>query len=103
MNIFMPVFNLNEITATAYHSADSAQRDIYNSQMAGATYFTMAVNIVGVLIFMWFMPVDKAQCKEWLTNKAWHCPSIGILALAIALAAFGFSTIVSFLSLFPET
>jgi len=103
MNIFLPVFNLNEINGSVYDAADSALRSIYNSDMAGATYLTAVVNIVGVLVFMWFQPIDKAQCKEWLEDKRWHRPAVGILSLSIAVACFGFSTLVSFLSLFPET
>lgn len=102
-NIFVPVFSLGDISLEKYQSATYREKEVYNSNMADATYLTLGINVAGLLLFMWLLPKDRYQTLEWLSDKAWHRPSVACLGLGIAVAAFAFSTLASFLSLFPET
>jgi len=102
-NIFVPIFSLGDITLEKYNSADAAQKNVYNTNMANATYLAAAINLAGLLIFIWFLPIDKQQTRAWLSEKGWHRPIVGCLGLGISVALFIFSTTVTFLTLFPET
>jgi len=99
-NIFMPIFKLNDITMQSY---DEATKDEYNGRLANATYFTISVNVAATLIFMWFQPKSKAQCKAWLEAERFRNWRVGTLCLVIGSSALAFMLTVSFLSIFPST
>lgn len=98
-NLFIPAFKLDDITMTTYRS----NRELYNQRMANATYFAMAVNILGTLIFSFSSPTGINMCKNWLVDKRWHGTGVGVLALMVGGSSLLFSLVVSFLSIFPST
>jgi hypothetical protein len=106
MSIFQPVFGLPEIIAPGhnYHNESAHDRDVDNQKMANATYFTIIVNIVGVLVTAFMIPKDKAQCKEWLEAPGfWRSAANGVLGSVIGWGCLFFSLIVSFLEIIPAT
>merc|ERR1711879_541045 len=98
-NILLPIFSLNGI-AGHYESRPYHQGQ-YNDYLATATYFTIAVNVIGSLIFCWCLPRDKAQCKEWLAR--WRHTSVGVWNLVFGGGVLFFSLTVSILSALPAT
>jgi hypothetical protein len=106
MSIFQPVFGLPEIIAPGhnYHNESAHQQDVDNQKMANATYFTIIVNIVGVVVTAFMIPKDKAQCKEWLEAPGfWRSTANGVLGSVIGWGCLFFSLIVSFLEIIPAT
>jgi hypothetical protein len=102
MNLLLPVFDLNGISPrTHYDAVDSATRDLYNSRMASATYFTIAVNASAALVFCWFLPKGKQQCHEWLAK--WRRPATGVFNLSVGWVVLLFSLTISMLSAIPST
>eukprot|EP00928_Gymnodinium_smaydae_P035810 TRINITY_DN25134_c0_g1_i1.p1 TRINITY_DN25134_c0_g1~~TRINITY_DN25134_c0_g1_i1.p1 ORF type:complete len:561 (+),score=75.81 TRINITY_DN25134_c0_g1_i1:49-1731(+) len=102
-NLFVPVFALGDISLENYITADAAQKQSYNTNMANATYVSLGINVAGLLACMWMLPKDKRETHKWLSDKMWHKPSVACIGLSVATATFLFSTVASFLSLFPGT
>ncbi|CAE8637009.1 unnamed protein product [Polarella glacialis] len=98
-NLFLPIFQLNGIPDL--YKKDLANRALYNSRLAAATYFTIVTNLVGSAIFCWFLPKDKAQCKTWFAQ--WQRKPTGVFNLAFGGGALFFSLVVSVLSGLPST
>lgn len=98
-NVFVPIFHLNGINKDSYN----LEQDDDNKNMAAATYFTMVANVAGALIFCWFFPRSKRQCKEWLDDEKWKRPVVGVAVVAMGGSALVFSLVVSMLSVFPAT
>jgi len=85
---------------------DSWQKacDHDNTLMAIATGFTMAVNIVGVVLISFMIPRDKKDCKDWLeAGGCWKSVQIGVLGSVVGWGSLFFSLTVSFLSIIPGT
>jgi len=111
-NLFVPIFGLNGIACNYFppHGPNathcpgpSLPREVYNVRMAHATYFTIAVNLVGALIFCWFLPKDKLQCRTWLVDSRWHRPAVGVVNLVLGGGVLFFSVVMSVLSTLPAT
>jgi len=104
-NLFVPIFNLHGISQDYFPTKTNPNppQHIYNTRMADATYFTMAVNLVGALVFCWFLPQQKHQCKEWAEDSWWKRPSIGFFNVILGGGVLAFSVLVSLLSAFPAT
>lgn len=98
-NLFVPVFKLNGIEHVYKKELD--MRHEFNTRMNYATYFTMAVNLMGAFAFCMFLPKNKDQCKVWAA--AWRKPCIGILNLTVGTTVLLFSITISLLSVFPAT
>jgi len=98
-NIFFPIFSLNGIASN--YETHPANRPDYNSHLAAATYFTIAVDIIGSLTFCWCLPKDKRQCRVWLGQ--WHHVSAGVWNLFFGGGVLFFSLTVSVLSALPAT
>lgn len=96
-NVFVPVFSLNSISTATYTPSQD------NPRLAGASYLTLGVNIVSALIVMWCMPKSQSETREWAKDLRWQRVSVGVAGLVTFSGAFIFSTLVSFLSIFPET
>merc|ERR1712066_587631 len=77
-SVFAEPFKLGPINAdewSSYHCARSngTWSDVpaepichtWENRMATATWVTLAVNLAGVAVFMWFMPKNGAHCREW--------------------------------------
>jgi len=105
-NLFVPVFNLNGVSASTYFPCPSnpnPDQAKMNQDMANATYFTIVVNIAATLIFCVFFPKSKAQTREWRDDNWWHTRTVGFTGAILGAGGFAFAIIVSFLSLFPST
>ncbi|CAK9097558.1 Uncharacterized protein SCF082_LOCUS45763 [Durusdinium trenchii] len=104
-NLFVPIFDLHGIAQSYFPTKTNPHppQQLYNSHMAHATYFTMAVNLLGALTFCWFLPQQKEQCKDWAEDSIWKRPSVGTVNLLLGGGVLLFSVVVSLLSAFPET
>jgi hypothetical protein len=100
MNFLLPVFSLNGI-APNYHHVDQVEHDHYNTLLASATYFTIAVNAGAALVFCWFLPKSKQQCRDWYAQ--WQRPATGIFNLSLGWGVLLFSLTISLLSAIPLT
>jgi len=61
--------------------------------MTNASIMTMAINITSICVFVWFMPRNAAQCREWAAKKSWTIPSVGLLNAAIFIVPFVYANI----------
>lgn len=104
-NIFVPIFHLSDIAGNYFPSSGNPNPPdaVYNKNMANATYFTLAMNLIGALIFCSFLPKDKPQCHAWREESRWRRGYVGGFNLLIAGSALFFSLVVSMLSAFPAT
>jgi len=98
-NIFLPIFSLNGIAS--HYKNEPANQPEYNSRLAASTYFTIACNVIGSMVFCWCLPKDKAQCKTWLGQ--WHYPLAGYWNLIFGGGVLFFSLTISILSALPAT
>lgn len=64
----------------------------WENRMASATWMTLAVNLVGVVIFMWFMPKNAAHCREWAAKATWHNSGAACLNFVVFFGPFIYST-----------
>jgi len=101
-NIFVPVFNLNDVSAERYF-AHNSHRDEFNHRMASATLFTIVINVAGVYLFSYFAPRNRDDCKLWKEDASWRSKYVGAAVLIIGGGCFLFSVVISFLSIFPST
>lgn len=101
-NILLPIFSLNGIAASYQADiSDPAKHSDNNRHLGIATGFTIGLNLMGCLIFCWFLPKDKAQCRKWLGQ--WHHTALGTWNLAFGGGVLFFSLAVSVLSAMPST
>jgi hypothetical protein len=96
-NIFVPVFSLNAITTASYVPSED------NPRLAGATWLTLAINVISAFIVMFAQPRGIAETRTWAKDSRWHVAIVGLVGVAIFWSVFVFSTTLSFLSLFPST
>lgn len=99
MNIFVPIFQLNGIEDKYHH--EPGMQEHYNALMGSSTYFTIGTNIVGALLFCWFLPIGKEQCHKWLAQ--WRNPLLGAFNVTFGACVLFFSLTVSLLSAIPST
>lgn len=109
-NLFVPIFDLNGIACNYFPSDVPGTCDtprlphsVYNSRLANATYFTMSVNLAGALIFCWFLPRHKPQCRTWLEDPRWRRNAVGIANLVVGGGVLLFSVVMCVLSAIPAT
>lgn len=104
-SVFAEPFELDGINGPAwadYHCARSngTWSDVpaapicnkWENRMASATWMTLAVNLLGVVIFMWFMPKNGAHCREWAAKASWHTNWAGALNFVVFFGPFIYST-----------
>merc|ERR1712151_1478649 len=105
-SVFAEPFKLGPINAnewSSYHcarsngtwSSDYAAEPIchtWENRMATATWVTLAVNLVGVAVFMWFMPKNAAHCREWAAKSSWHNNPAAALNFVVFFGPFIYST-----------
>lgn len=96
-NLLVPVFSLNNISASSYIP------DTDNHKLAEACFFTLGLNIAAALVVMWFLPKNQTETCEWSKDLRWHRVSIGCVGLLLVAVASISTTLLSFLSIFPET
>jgi len=89
---FAAPFHLDEITQNDWFhygcpghnvTANATACNAFKSQSLNATWMTLCVNLVGVLIFMWFMPKNAAHCREWRDKGSWDTHWAAILNIVI--------------------
>mmetsp|Transcript_25489 Transcript_25489/g.57916 ORF Transcript_25489/g.57916 Transcript_25489/m.57916 type:complete len:609 (-) Transcript_25489:38-1864(-) len=104
-NLFVPVFSLGAIATSYFPTPEDPNPPVHdeNRRMAMATYFTVTSNLVGAMIFCWFLPKNRRQCKAWADDASWHRPLAGVVSVTLGGSALLFSLVVSFLSAFPAT
>jgi hypothetical protein len=67
--VFGEVFGLGPINYKTFHGPEHGK---YERLLAEATFFCLAVNVVGAALFMWCLPTGPRMCKEWMDKKGWH-------------------------------
>lgn len=77
-------FSLEAINAKAFHDHPD-KIPYYERKLATATIFCFLINIAGAAVFMWFLPKNPAQCRQWMEKKSWHTNG----AATINLLVFG--------------
>lgn len=103
---FAAPFKLGVITLPAWkengcgtHSLEPRNNDVcggYETRMSAATWTTLAVNLVGVLIFMWFMPKNAAHCRKWAAVESWHSNWAAVLNVVVFGGPFIYSIYTTF-------
>lgn len=63
----------------------------FQSRMGRATWMTLGVNLAGVLVFMWFMPKNAKQCREWAAVNSWKTSWAGLLNTVVFGGPFIYS------------
>jgi hypothetical protein len=84
---FMQVFGIQNINYKTFYDNETENAN----KLARATIFCLMVNLAGAAVFMWFLPRNPGQCREWRDNKAWHRPTAAILNLVVFLVPFAYA------------
>jgi len=98
-------FNLDDITAPNWidnhcSSSNGTWGDNpdpvcqeYTNSMNDATYTTLAVNIVAVLIFAWFMPMNATHCRMWRDKEGfWKTTPVAVINVILFVVPFVYAT-----------
>lgn len=81
---FGRLFSLEDINAQAFVDHPD-MIPTYERKLATATIFCFIVNILGAAVFMWFLPKNPSQCRQWMDKKSWHTNG----AATVNLLVFG--------------
>jgi len=81
---FGRLFSLEDINAKAFDQHPDKIPE-YERKLATATIFCFIVNILGAAVFMWFLPKNPSQCRQWMDKKSWHTNA----AATVNLLVFG--------------
>jgi len=97
--IFGRLFNVDGITASLFDEHPDMVA-VYERRLAVATIFCLIVNLVGAAVFMWFMPKNPAQCREWMGKEKWQTNSTAMLNLVVFLVPYIYAnySVVSFIA-----
>jgi len=82
---FGHMFNLDEINSDTFFGPHQAE---FANRLAHATLFALAVNITAAVVFVWFLPKNPEQCKDWSSKKSWHSNAVGLLNLLVFAGPF---------------
>lgn len=116
-NTFIPSFHLSGIEEEAVHgwrdghcsanngtwSSDFNPAPIcetYQSRLSTATWVTLAINIGGAVAFVWFLPKNAKQCRDWQANMSWRTTWAGVLNFVLYFGPWGFGMVQVFKSTF---
>merc|ERR1719263_1774975 len=97
--IFGRVFGVDGITASLFDS-NPDKVPMYERRLAVACIFCLVVNLAGAFIFMWFMPKNPAQCREWMGKEKWQNNKTAALNLVVFLVPYIYAnySVISFIS-----
>jgi len=82
---FGHMFNLDEINSDTFFGPHQTE---FADRLAHATLFALAVNITAAVVFVWFLPKNPEQCKDWSSKKSWHTNAVGLLNLVVFAGPF---------------
>jgi len=91
----MAPFSLAHVNAA---NEDQAADD----NMARYTYVITGLNVVGVVIFVWFFPANREQCHTWKEHGG-HDWRVAFAAVTFTFFSFSYATTCSILGLLPST
>merc|ERR1712032_1061946 len=100
-SVFAEPFKLDAISAKHWQSYNCSAHSAgepdpichtWEDRMSAATWMTLAVNLVGVAIFVWFMPKNAAHCREWAAKASWHNNWAACLNFVVFFGPFIYST-----------
>jgi len=60
----------------------------YQTRMAMATVFALSVNVIGAVLFVWFLPKNAEQCRAWASKKSWHRNWAAVLNIVVFAVPF---------------
>jgi hypothetical protein len=90
MTVLAAPFQLEDINSRSW-DAHPEMVPAYEERMMLATVFSLAVNLVGALIFVWFLPRNAEQCRSWAQKKSWHTNWAAVLNCAIFVVPFAYA------------
>jgi len=98
-DIFSDQFDMDDISAhwtdshCSAHSATPADPicHTYTRNLTNATTVTLCINVVCICIFMWFMPKNAAQCREWASKSSWKNWMVGSFNLVMYIVFFSYA------------
>lgn len=108
-NTFVPAFDLAPITPTSWSQNNcpaklpgepAAVCESYQTHMATATWITLAINCAGAVVFMWFLPKNAQQCRDWQAKESWRTTTVGVLNFVIYFGPWLYGMILMFQSTF---
>jgi len=87
MTVFAGPFQLEDVNSRSW-DAHPEMVPAYQERMMLATVFSLAVNLVGALVFVWFLPRNAEQCRSWAQKKSWHTNWAAVLNCVIFVVPF---------------
>lgn len=111
-NTFVPSFQLGDITGRSWTDNHCAakngtwginatpQCEIYQSRMATATWVTLGVNMFGAVAFVWFLPKNAQQCRDWQAKLSWRTTWAGVLNFVLYFVPWCYGIVLLFQNTF---
>jgi hypothetical protein len=90
MTVFAAPFQLDDVNSNNWDSHPDMV-PAYQERMMLATVFSLIVNLVGAFIFVWFLPRNAEQCRNWAQKKSWHKNWAAVLNCVIFVVPFAYA------------
>lgn len=94
MTVFAAPFQLDDVNSKSWDTHPE-MIPTYQSRMMWSTIFSLSVNVVGSLVFMWCLPRNAQQCKSWSDKKSWHRNWAAALNCVIFVVPFAYANYVT--------
>lgn len=62
----------------------------YQNSLTTATWITLALNLVGAIGFVWFLPKNGKQCRAWQAKMSWRTSWAAILNFVLYFSMWGY-------------
>eukprot|EP00928_Gymnodinium_smaydae_P007380 TRINITY_DN12657_c1_g1_i1.p1 TRINITY_DN12657_c1_g1~~TRINITY_DN12657_c1_g1_i1.p1 ORF type:complete len:539 (-),score=90.14 TRINITY_DN12657_c1_g1_i1:330-1946(-) len=85
--LFSTPFELDDVNSENW-DAHPEMVPTYQRRLMLATVFSLTVNVAGACIFMWFLPKNAEQCRDWAGKVSWQRNRVAILNCVIFLTPF---------------
>lgn len=87
---FASPFQLDDVNSESWDE-NPHMVPTYQTRMMLSTIFSMLLNIIGAMVFVWFLPRNAEQCRAWATKPSWHRNRAAVLNCIVFLVPFTYA------------
>jgi len=85
--VFAAPFELEDVNIVSWEKHPEMV-PTYQQRLMLASVFTLIVNLIGAVVFVWFLPKNAEQCRAWANKKSWHKHKVAVLNCVIFTVPF---------------
>jgi len=87
MTAFAAPFNLDDVNIVSWER-NPEMVPVYQERLMLSTVFSVLVNFAGAFMFVWFLPKNAEQCRQWAQKKSWHKTRVAVMNCCIFVMPF---------------